>query len=196
MVLKTFHELLKGERGYALYLADISQMSIREATKTLVETVNEILNEFEDKTDYIVSKFVIGKTYAPQVQEENETYQDSNVSTWNDEGVISRWNTKYKNAGFNGMLVLCGITCQTVKEMIRYEASNDSDSEIVSDSDSDDDDDCELSNQQDYTLALEQRLIHHFAYVKHDHRLGNETLCTGRRGPRDAAGVVYLVYKF
>ena len=68
-----------------------------------------------------------------------------NHNTWKKEGISERWSDhKKQDYGRDGMVVLCAITRDTVPERDVH--------------------------QEDFTLAMEQHLIHHY---RHDPRLAN-----------------------
>ena len=50
------------------------------------------------------------------------------------------------------------------------------------------------ANQEDYALALEQRLIHHYRFIEGDERLENKTLTAGGSKKGAIAYALYMTF--
>ena len=97
------------------------------------------------------------------------------IYTWKVEGTSSRWKSKYKIEGYDGLVVLGAVS----RGMIKEECNK------------------HVWNQQLYILALENALITHFAYEECDRRLVNDSLQSGQLQQSLSTGyVVYMTFKY
>ena len=87
--------------------------------------------------------------------------------------LMQRWSS-YKSQKYDGLIVIC-----IIKKSMLPESLNGY-----------------FRDQELFSIAIEQQLIHHFAYNKCDNRLANTTLETGRKALDDVhAGLCYVAYK-
>ena len=180
--------LIKEEkRGYApfeplvnLYFDHETQgripLSFNEAISTMRKRAKELIHFIERNAEMPIEKFTIGKSYARQMK--FRKFDPDNFNTWIKQGIKGRWINKYEKEGYNGLVVLCGIT----RDMIPIAPQKGGKKHP-------------LLDQQQYALALEQQLIHYFLFMEQDSRLGNESLDKGALAQNPYAGVVYLAFK-
>ncbi|XP_052817607.1 uncharacterized protein LOC128243729 [Mya arenaria] len=173
--------------------------TFKRSVKALVLHVKNILQQLSEKRGP-VEKFVIGKTHARKLKK--VPFDPFKFNTWRlADGVNGRWKTSYEKEGYDGLIVLCAITKDLLpkadpinKPQLRLALS--ASASLQETDDSDDEVECELYHQQHYILALEQQLIHYFAYVEQDPRLGNLSVSTGNMERQNAvAGVLYVAFK-
>ena len=113
--------------------------------------------------------FYIGKTYV-RGNKRYKRVNPLNPLTWRKEGISSRRGEhKNKIYGKDGMIVIAVITRDQVPTTAASKV-----------------------NQELYTLALEQRLLHYYQITKGDERLHNETFTSGRSDDTVSAG--YALY--
>ena len=98
-------------------------------------------------------------------------FDPMNPNTWKKNGISSRWGThRTEEYGKDGMIVLTAITKEAV--LHRHQGS--------------------LLHQEQYTLALEQILQHHYKLKKNDPRFANNTFTSG--GTDGSKSIAYAVY--
>ena len=184
--------LIKEEKkGYApfeplvnLYSNELDQETWRgripvrfnEAVNIIIGCAKALIQDIERDAKMPIAKFTIGKSFARQMK--NRNFDPSNFDTWIKQGIKSRWVSKYQKEGYNGLVVLCGITRDMIPSTPRTGSKKHP-----------------LLDQQQYALALEQQLIHYFLFMEQDGRLGNESLDQGALAQNPYAGVVYLAFK-
>ena len=117
-------------------------------------------------------KFTIGKTYSPK-RKKVDNPSPANPNHWKKDGISDRWKKTYKKEGYTFLIAFVILTKENISKDIP-EAFRD---------------------QQTLALALEQELIHHFAYVEKDNRIANKTLDTGKKSGTYAGAVIYLAIK-
>ena len=163
-------KLYRGElNGRVLDIFHDAVSKLRTAAEQLIEYI-------EKRAETPLAKFTIGKSYARKIK--NKDFDASDFDTWKKEGIKSRWAMTYQKKGYNGLVVLCGIT----RELLPLVPNKGSKRHP-------------LQDQQQYALVLEQQLIHHFLFEAQDNRLGNESLDIGKLAQNPYAGVVYLAFK-
>ena len=176
----TIDALIKEEkRGYSSLLVSLytdGERRFHEAVARLRRNAEYLIQEIEEKAKTPLSRFTLGKSYARK--RKNRTFNPNNFDTWIKEGIRSRWTTTYQKEGYNGLVVLCGIT----RELLPLAPNKRSKRHP-------------LQDQQQYALALEQQLIHYFLFEAQDSRLGNDSLDKGALAKNPYAGVVYLAFK-
>ncbi|XP_052818686.1 uncharacterized protein LOC128244690 [Mya arenaria] len=173
--------------------------TFKESVKVLVLHVKRILQKISEKRGP-VEKFVVGKTHARKLKK--VPFDPFKFNSWRlADGVNGRWRNFYEKEGYHGLIVLCAIT----KDLLPRQDSNNkpqlrltpsASASLHEADDSEEEVECELYHQQHYILALEQQLIHYFAYVEQDPRLGNLSVSTGGMERQNAiAGVLYVAFK-
>ncbi|XP_052816097.1 uncharacterized protein LOC128242804 [Mya arenaria] len=170
--------------------------TFKDSVGGLVLHVKRILRKISEKRGP-VEKFVIGKTHARKLKK--VPFDPFKFNTWRlADGVNGRWRNFYEKEGYDGLIVLCAIT----KDLLpRQDPDNkpplpSASASLQEADDSEEEVECELYHQQHYILALEQQLIHYFAYVEQDPRLGNLSVSTGSMERQNAiAGVLYVAFK-
>ena len=103
------------------------------------------------------------------------TFNPLNHHTWKKNGISSRWGShKHEDYGRDGLVVLGAITKQTVPERCR-----------------------DRVHQEDFTLAMEQKLLHHYLLSHPDSRVVNDTFTAGRPPERNHyAYAVYMAFSY
>ena len=139
-------------------------IQFENAKSALVESIKTI-------TGPDITKFCIGKTYTrPHGQ---RTFSITDHETWSLEGLNSRWHNKYKKEDYNEIVVVAGISHETLPDYRPV---------------------CQDIEQ--YAISLEQQLIDHFMWVKPDSRLANKTTEPGKKVEEPKiAFVIYVAIK-
>ena len=142
---------------------------LHTAVKKLVKKIEDIFTDLQIQKDAKVDKFYIGKTYIQTWT--GRKMNPLNPNTWTKKGISSRWGDhKEEDYGRDGMIVIAVITRDQVPLRETEPAVN----------------------QEDYTLALEQRLMHYYKITKGDKRLANKTFTSGGADKKGSAG--YALY--
>lgn len=158
-----------------------------ETVEGLKKHVDEILSEIKGKRGEI-DEFTIGKSYARQISHLKEfKYQD--FDTWKlENGVPKRWQT-YKEKGYHGLIVICAVTRE-------YLPNREIKKTDLLDANIKGDDGNGLLDHKKYVHALQQQLLHHYAYSVQDPRLGNNSFEPGKEVTNSAkAFVLYLAFR-
>ena len=145
--------------------------TLETAEKKLVEKIEKLFLEIQIQKDVRINKFYIGKTYIRKT--ENAKKLDKlNPNTWKKKGIRDRWDDhKANDYGKDGMIVIAVITRLQVPQIEGGKT---------------------VVHQELYTLALEQRLLHHYKITKPDARLENKTFTSGGTDNEKSAG--YALY--
>jgi len=107
-----------------------------------------------------VEQFCIGKTFVCQ-------------SGWSEEGIKSRWYRKYRNEGYDVMVVIAVISAEILPDHRQSK-------ECI----------------EQYTLSLEQELINYFMWSENEQRLANTTTDPGGKSTEDKeAYALYIAIK-
>ena len=175
----SFYQLCKGnDKHYVCdkkFLVDIThEDTLQTAEEKLINKIEDIFTELHQK-DATVDKFYIGKTYV--MTWTGRKMNPLSPTTWTKKGISDRWGDhKKEDYGKNGMIVIAVITRDQVP---LRETDDPSKSEPA-------------VHQEDYTLALEQRLMHYYKITKGDKRLANKTFTSGGADKKGSAG--YALY--
>ena len=176
----SFDQLCRGDQSYYVcdkecLVHDISnEDTLQEVEDKLVKKIDENFQMIQISKDAQIEKFYIGKTYV-QIASINGRYRMTALNptepkTWRRKGISSRWGDHKKEAyGKDGMVVIAVITKDQVPKGDR------------------------VIDQELYTLALEQRLLHYYMITKRDTRLDNETFTSGGTDKKGSAG--YALYQ-
>ena len=159
-------------RGYSFNLVDLAMgTSTTTMELKLIEQLNSTVRELEYHSCRRIDKIYIGKTYIPQ--SERTTFDHLNPDTWKMDGISSRWSShRIQDYGRDGLVVLCAVIKENVPEGSRM-------------------------SQEDLTLALEQKLLHHYLLDYPDRRVINKTLTTGHLAQRNHhAYAVYIAFRY
>ncbi len=143
----------------------------------LVKWLSDTLSAIEIMSGKRIVKFYIGKT---SVHKRARTkFKSMNSNTWRKGRISSRWrHHKDQDYGRSGMVVLTVVSRRVVP----------ADSILA------------FKHQELYALALEQQLITHYAYMRGDQRLANESIHLGHqsRDTEDDSGAIghpiYVAY--
>lgn len=156
-------------------------MEIVERLKLETETVLKDLSQNRNKK---IEGFTIGKTYVDKLSDSSDEFDYLDTETWELDGILSRWRDYREEKDYAGMVILCAVTGDLIPEEIQEYIRQEDDAGNV------------LDAHQNYAIALEQQLIHYYAFVKTDIRLDNKTLNPGTIKKTIApAYVVYLAFK-
>ena len=188
----TYDELCRGaQKNYSFNLVCLHRnnnqteeaMPFALAAETLKEQIETSIHDIQTQNieGKKIKSFVIGKSNAKQRKSRGSGYVDfdcMNHNTWSlgEAGVNSRWHEKYNREGYDGLVVLAAITRKGVPKRIL--------------------DNQEWMDQEQYAIALEQRLISMFMFEDVDNRIKNKSFDTGKDSKTTPyAGVVYFAYK-
>ena len=146
---------------------------VRSATAHLAK--DDMIKHASNVLDHIAQKgeviqFYFGKTY---IRKKSEAFDIENHETWDLTGIQSRWDThKKKSYGKSGMLVMAAIDQESIPP------------------------DLKDITKEEYSLALEQALLHQYKLFKPDPRVVNETFKKGRTdGNKSEAYGLYIAYR-
>ena len=175
-----FEQLCQGRiKNYSFNLADIeSERKVKHIKRKLVKQLESTINELELHSDRRIGKIYIGKTFIQRKRKPGGgfmTFNPLNHNTWEKNGISSRWGShKHEDYGRDGLVVLGAITKQTVPEKCR-----------------------DRVHQEDFTLAMEQKLLHHYLLSHPDSRVVNDTFTAGRPPERNHyAYAVYMAFSY
>ena len=149
------------------------QDALYRATDTLVKWVDDTITDIQIQSGKKVVKFYIGKTYVRK-SKRSRVFDAMNPITMRKEGISSRWHDhKEEDYGRNGMVVLTVVTKDDVpQQSIKA-----------------------FKHQEMYALALEQQLIIHYAFIRGDERLANESTHPGKEQKEGAIGYpIYMAF--
>ena len=173
----TFDQLCGGDQPYYVcdkecLVHDITHTdTLQQVEDKLVREIEELFTEIEIQRDAKIKKFYIGKTYV-QKAKRSKTVDPVNPTSWRKAGISSRWGDHRKeDYGKDGMIVIAIITKDEVPRQ---------------------EDGGRVVNQELYTLALEQKLLHYYMITTHDQRLANDTFTSGGADKKGSAG--YALY--
>ena len=171
----TFDDIIRGRQSYACdKLVDLTKSdTVDKAKDKLIGHVHGLLDDIERQTDKVVEKYYIGKTYVARRRKRAGngfmTFDHMDSNTWRKNGISSRWAThKKEDYGRDGMVVLATVPKAAIPKHVKS------------------------IHQEQYTLALEQMLLHHFRLTKPDPRITNNTFGTGGIGKKGS--VAYALY--
>ena len=176
-----FEQLCKGSvQSYACdNLIDITvnnkghTPTIRETEQMLLKHVKECIQSIETERRSKLEYFYFGKTHVKQ--RKGSYFDHMNHNTWRlDDGINGRFR-EHSRCGYgrDGLVVLTVVTREAIHPKICSNKPN--------------------FHQEDYALALENRLIQDFLS---DPRLYNDTLEPGRRVSCPAVGYpLYMAFK-
>ena len=175
-----FEQLCQGGiRNYSFNLADIrSEEEVKNIERKLVSQLESTIRELEFHSDRRIGKLYIGKTFIQRRRKPGggfTTFNPLNHHTWRKNGISSRWGIhKHEDYGRDGLVVLGAITKQTVPERCR-----------------------DRVHQEDFTLAMEQKLLHHYLLSHPDSRVVNDTFTAGRPPERNHyAYAIYMAFSY
>ena len=174
-----YDDLLRGARNYACNPADLTTETEVEGIKgMLMAQLEQTVQDLETQSDRTIAKMYIGKTYMQRKRRPGgfRTFDPDDHKTWKKNGISSRWGDhKKKDYGRDGLVVLGAITRQTVINTCGGQ--------------------CRV-HQEDFTLAMEQKLLHHYLLSHRDPRVVNETFATGKTTRRSIAYAVYMAFSY
>ena len=143
---------------------------LHDAEKKLVEKIEKTLDDIEYRRGAQIKKFFIGRSSVHALKSRGRI-NPLDPNTWDVRGISGKWADHRKvNCCSDGLVVVTVITKNQVplreKEPILH--------------------------QEQYTLALYQRLMHYYKIIKGDSRLVNKTLLLEKNVEGASAG--YALY--
>ena len=164
-------------KSYSFNLADIGEdKDVNCVEQLLIEQLETTVDMLELHSDRQVGKIYIGKTFIKSSRRKGlEKFDPINHRTWIKKGISSRWREHRNNDyGRHGLVVLGAITRKTMPKRIRSRV-----------------------HQEDFTLAMEQKLLHHYLLSHPDSRVVNKTFATGRTTEHKCiAYAIYMAFSF
>lgn len=151
------------------YTLDITGKDFEHSKRAIGEHIYHCINRLEANRKRKVKRLYIGKSYLQL----KVVQSDPRSWPYENDGIYSRWlKHKCEEYGRDGMVVLTVITKDCIPENAEPGLG-----------------------LEDYTLALEQALLHHFKITYHDPRIANQSLATGRmRKNKQAAYAIYMTF--
>ena len=171
-----------GTQSYAPNLARIGEETELEDAEQilytqLIDTVEE-LEMADPECRRKIGKIYIGKTYVARLKRQRrfQPFDPNDYSTWKKVGISSRWHDhKHEDYGRDGLVVLGAVSRKTMPKRIRRRV-----------------------HQEDFALALEQRLLHRCILSRHnDDRVVNKTFTAGRSSNHGyIAYAIYMAFSY
>ena len=164
-------------RGYSFNLVDLGiGTPISTMEQMLIAQLESTVEELERRSDMIIGRIYIGKTYIPRRRTPGGgfvPFECLNSNTWRMKGISDRWREHHRrDYGRDGLVVLCAITRETVPEGSPM-------------------------SQEDLALAMEQKLLHHYLLSHLDLRVVNETFTAGHLAQHNYhAYAVYMAFRY
>ena len=175
-----FDLLCEGDvRNYSFNPAKIAdEKKVKHIKHKLVKKLKDTVTALQIGSTKKIAKIYIGKTFIQRRRNPGGGFKTLNPldhHTWKKNGISSRWSEhKNKEYGRDGLVVLGAITRETVPEKCR-----------------------DRLHQEDFTLAMEQKLLHHYIISHPDPRVVNETFSTGRATHNKChAYAVYMAFRY
>ncbi|CAG2189912.1 unnamed protein product [Mytilus edulis] len=196
-IFTEFDDLCRGCQGYSYNLAGLFDIcdhdqfnrhkhtiSFKEAFKRLKLRIKESFSALETQTDRKVTDFTIGKTFCKQ--KTGAYFNPMKPTTWSlGGGINGRWQD-YKNADYDGLIVLACIE----RDLISQHTKECNKRAILMDKKT------IKANQQKLCPSPEQALIHYYVLIKPDERLRNQSFDIGNLSKQPyIGGIVYVAYK-
>ena len=165
-------------RNYSANPANIAgQTEVKAIKKKLIAQLEDTVRELELHSDRTIAKIYIGKTYIKRRRKArgHQKFHPLKHHTWKKNGIGSRWQDhKKQEYGRDGLVVLGAITRETMPEKCR-----------------------DRVHQEDFALAMEQKLLHHYLLSHPDPRVINESFSTGQATKEKYyAYAVYMAFRY
>lgn len=158
-----------------------------ELVTKLKTSVNYILSKITASHEQIF-KFTIGKSFVEKG--DTSVFDHMNTDTWDksdsNKGVLGRWTSEYQTGWYTGLVILCAVPGDFLRPKDSTSTTEQAEDRKKT----------TILTSENYVLALEQQLIHHYAFIEPDPRLGNKSSSTGGLTCHEAgAYVLYLAYQ-
>ena len=169
----------EGIRNYSANPADLSGQREAEGIKQkLIAQLEVTVRELELHSDRKIAKIYIGKTYISRKKRPgggHSKFDPLDHHTWKKNGVSNRWFVhKQEDYGRDGLVVLGVITRETMPERCRDKV-----------------------HQEDFALAMERELLHHYLLFHPDPRVVNKSFSTGQKTyEKYYAYAVYMAFRY
>ena len=162
----TFQEVVEERKKNYVAQADclVDLNGIRtwkEVQEKIIKHCEEILKKIEDQSKLKIEKFYIGKTYLKKKKKGSGfvPFNRMKPETWVCKGLNDRWfRHKQEDYGQDGMIVLSAVT----KDQVIH--ANPAVKKL---------------DQEQFNLAIEQTLLHHFMFKTGETRFANTTFESG-----------------
>ena len=164
---------------YSFNLADLgSETTVKGIKQRLIEKLEDTVRALETGSGRKIVNIYIGKTFIKQrVRQDGMGYQifnPLNPLSWSMQGINSYWEDhKRKEHGRDGLVVLGAITRETMPERCR-----------------------DRVHQEDFALAMEQKLLHHYLLSHPDPRVVNKTFFTKYMKRSQYAYGLYMTFRY
>ena len=175
-----FDELCEGEvKNYSFNPAVIkNEKKVKHIKRKLVRKLEDTITALQIGSERTIAKIYIGKTFIRQRRKPGggyRTFKPEDHHTWKKNGISSRWQDhKHEDYGRDGLVVLGAITRETMPERCRGRV-----------------------HQEDFALAMEQKLLHHYLLSHPDPRVINESFSTGQATKdKSYAYAVYMAFRY
>ena len=179
----TFEDIVKGKKTYVAQqqcLVDLKgKTNIEDIKSTLIRHCDNTLDRLEKESLSKIEKFYVGKTFIQRRRKPRGkgfiTFNHMDPNTWKKNGISSRWGThKKEDYGRDGLIVLAAITRDSVPQT----------------------NPAKTLDQEQFTLALEQTLLHHYRFKEGETRLENNSFNSGGMDKKQSkACCVYVAFK-
>ncbi|XP_072016279.1 uncharacterized protein [Amphiura filiformis] len=183
----SYEDLCKGTfKSYSFNLVDLGDnppLSFQTAVDTLVRQIDDTFKDITTQQwDKEIESFTIGKSHARRRRKAGGGFQHfdhTDQHTWKlSDGVNARWRNMYspKPMEYSGLVALTAVTTDMIPLDVKRAYS--------------------FINVEQYSIALEQRLIQHYMLERVDSRLENKSFNPGNLcESQPYAGIVYVAYK-
>ena len=143
-------------------------------TEALFDHVDKVIADIEARCGRKIAKICFGKTTCA-ARKDTRVSPETALNSWNLTAYASRWNSDYKNEGYDGLI---GVATVVREHAPRRENNRP------------------FVDQENYALALEGALIHRYMLEMCDERVTNKGVTTGSVcSSLKGFGVVYMAFK-
>ncbi|XP_061171942.1 uncharacterized protein LOC133181449 [Saccostrea echinata] len=149
---------------------DFSNTSLSTASGIMQAHINEMLEYLDSKME--IEEFTVGKTHTRS--KSNRYFPVNDVDSWNLSGIRSAWK-RFRELGFHNLIVVSVVDENRIPLLNTLWPSNDT---------------------EDFTIALNQKLIHYYKITKKDKRLRNQNFGEGARKVHSQHGVLFIAIKY
>uniref|UniRef100_A0A1X7TZM3 Uncharacterized protein n=1 Tax=Amphimedon queenslandica TaxID=400682 RepID=A0A1X7TZM3_AMPQE len=165
----SFENILTGkQQNYCCDMIIKQEGSVTDRVSKLTKKIEDIIRALQIE-DNIVESFFIGKTYVPKSKKAKK-FDPMKPGTWRKEGISQRWYSTYIPMEYDALIVLTVVTKDDVPDH---------------------------TNQEDYTIMLEQKLLHYYKIENYDERIQNDSFSGGRKTTGGYIGyALYMAVKF
>ena len=162
---------------YSFNLTDLRGKKVKYMKRKLIRQLKKTIRKLELYSKRKITKIYVGKTYirCKKPRSQRSMFNPLDHNTWIKQGIGKRWNHhKRQNYGKDGMVILCAVTQEMIPQKIwgRF-----------------------CKNQ--FALALESMILHHYCLFHPDKRFVNKTFTAGRVPKQEPdAYVIYIAFSY